>query len=139
MADRSHRDGGAHLEVPPIAKELGERFRLAGYDLVIVGGAVRDLLLERERPHDQMDLDFATDALPEHLRQYAAQGRATAYLRAAEYLYEGLETRAARRRLLQATRMNPRRAPAVAGLLVRTFLPRRVIERLRVRRRPVAP
>ncbi|MGZ8635659.1 MAG: CCA tRNA nucleotidyltransferase [Actinomycetota bacterium] len=63
MADRSRRDGGTLLEVPPVAKELGERFALAGHELVIVGGAVRDLLLERPRPDDR-DLDFATDALP---------------------------------------------------------------------------
>lgn len=62
MTDRS-RDGGALLEVPPVARELGERFRLAGHELVIVGGAVRDLLLERDRPEDR-DLDFATDAVP---------------------------------------------------------------------------
>jgi poly(A) polymerase len=59
MADRA----GALLEVPLVAKELGERFRTAGHELVIVGGAVRDLLLERH-PHEEGDLDFATDALP---------------------------------------------------------------------------
>ena len=66
MADRSRRDGGAILEVPPVAKELGERFRLSGHELVIVGGAVRDLLLERVRADGEwdQDLDFATDALP---------------------------------------------------------------------------
>jgi poly(A) polymerase len=55
---------GAHLEVPPVARDLGERFRLAGHELVIVGGAVRDLLLARKRPEEEWDLDFATDALP---------------------------------------------------------------------------
>jgi poly(A) polymerase len=55
---------GAHLDVPPVAKELGERFRLAGHELVIVGGAVRDLLLGRRHDHEGWDLDFATDALP---------------------------------------------------------------------------
>jgi poly(A) polymerase len=60
MADRSRRDDGALLEVPPVAEELGERFRLAGHELYLVGGVVRDLLLQR--PHG--DLDFATDALP---------------------------------------------------------------------------
>jgi poly(A) polymerase len=60
MADRSRRDEGALLEVPPVATELGERFRLAGHELYLVGGVVRDLLLQR--PHG--DLDFATDALP---------------------------------------------------------------------------
>jgi poly(A) polymerase len=59
------RDAGALLEVPPIAKELGERFRLAGHELVIVGGAVRDLLLgDRRDGGGPRDLDFATSALP---------------------------------------------------------------------------
>ncbi|HEY7755343.1 MAG TPA: CCA tRNA nucleotidyltransferase [Actinomycetota bacterium] len=61
MADRSRGDAGALLEVPPVAAELGERFRVAGHELVIVGGAVRNLLLEDEQTPD---LDFATDALP---------------------------------------------------------------------------
>jgi poly(A) polymerase len=60
MADRSRRDEGALLQVPPVATELGERFRLAGHELYLVGGVVRDLLLQR--PHG--DIDFATDALP---------------------------------------------------------------------------
>jgi poly(A) polymerase len=64
MAGRSRVEGGALVEVPPVAKELGERFRLAGHELGIVGGAVRDLLLERRRVDDGWDLDFATDALP---------------------------------------------------------------------------
>jgi poly(A) polymerase len=59
MAGRSS-DPGALLEVPPLAVELGERFRLAGHELHLVGGVVRDLLLGREHG----DLDFATDALP---------------------------------------------------------------------------
>ena len=60
MADRSHREGGAHVEVPPVATELGERFRLAGHELFLVGGVVRDLLMGRGHG----DLDFATDAVP---------------------------------------------------------------------------
>jgi poly(A) polymerase len=59
MAGRSS-DPGALLDVPPLAVELGERFRLAGHELYLVGGVVRDLLLGR----DHGDLDFATDALP---------------------------------------------------------------------------
>jgi len=59
MAGRAS-DAGALLEVPPLATELGERFRLAGHELCLVGGVVRDLLLGREHG----DLDFATDALP---------------------------------------------------------------------------
>ena len=61
MADRSRPNGGARLEIPPIATELGERFRLAGHELYLVGGVVRDLLLGRELGGD---LDFATDAVP---------------------------------------------------------------------------
>lgn len=60
MADRSRPNGGARLEIPSIATELGERFRLAGHELYLVGGGVRDLLLGREIA----DLDFATDARP---------------------------------------------------------------------------
>jgi poly(A) polymerase len=60
MAGRSRRDGGANLEVPPVATELGERFRLAGHELYLVGGVVRDLLMGRGHG----DLDFATDAVP---------------------------------------------------------------------------
>jgi len=64
MAGPTRPDAGALLEVPPIATELGERFRLAGHELYLVGGVVRDLLLGRERPDAEWDLDFATDALP---------------------------------------------------------------------------
>ena len=60
MAGRSRREGGALLEVPPLATELGDRFRLAGHELYLVGGVVRDLLMGRGHG----DLDFATDAVP---------------------------------------------------------------------------
>lgn len=52
------------IEVDPVAKELGERFRLAGHELYLVGGVVRDLLMGRVRPDEEFDLDFATDAPP---------------------------------------------------------------------------
>jgi poly(A) polymerase len=59
----SRSDGTlARVEVDPVAVELGERFRTAGFQLYLVGGAVRDLLVRR-RQHDE--LDFATDATPE--------------------------------------------------------------------------
>ena len=60
MAGPTRPGAGALLEVPPVARELGERFRLAGHELYLVGGVVRDLLLGR----DHGDLDLATDALP---------------------------------------------------------------------------
>lgn len=60
MTGPTRPEPGARLEVPPVATELGERFRLAGHELYLVGGVVRDLLLGR----DHGDLDFATDAPP---------------------------------------------------------------------------
>ena len=38
---------GAVLDVPALAKELGERFAAAGHELYLVGGSVRDLVLGR--------------------------------------------------------------------------------------------
>src|SRR2546423_332197 len=52
----------AVLEVDPLLRELGERFRAAGHELHLVGGAVRDHFLGRARPGAEMDL--ATDAPP---------------------------------------------------------------------------
>jgi len=53
----------ALLDVDSIALELGERFRKAGYQLFLVGGTVRDVILRT--PDPRADLDFATDATPE--------------------------------------------------------------------------
>src|SRR5437773_269869 len=50
------------IDVPDVAKELGERFAAAGFSLYLVGGFVRDTILGRT--HDDDDLDFATDATP---------------------------------------------------------------------------
>ena len=49
----------------PVADELAERFADAGHQLYLVGGSVRDALLERLGT----DLDFATDAHPERVRE----------------------------------------------------------------------
>ena len=46
--------------------ELGRRFDDAGHDLFLVGGSVRDALLNRL--HDK-DLDFTTDARPEEIQR----------------------------------------------------------------------
>lgn len=46
------------------AVELAERFRDAGHTLYLVGGSVRDAILDREVE----DLDFTTDARPESIR-----------------------------------------------------------------------
>ena len=48
----------------PVAEELAERFIEAGHQLYLVGGSVRDALLDRLGT----DLDFATDAHPEQVR-----------------------------------------------------------------------
>jgi poly(A) polymerase len=51
---------GAVLDVPSIAKDLGARFADAGYELNLVGGTVRDLIVGREAG----DMDFCTSAHP---------------------------------------------------------------------------
>src|SRR4029450_4739531 len=48
--------------VAPLAAELGERCRTAGYQLFLVGGAVRELLMGHP---SRGEFDFATDARPE--------------------------------------------------------------------------
>jgi poly(A) polymerase len=49
------------LRVSPVADELGGRFAVAGHELHLVGGSVRDALLGSLGD----DLDFCTDARPE--------------------------------------------------------------------------
>lgn len=50
----------ALVRVSPVVGELADRFAAAGYELALVGGSVRDALLDR-LGHD---LDLTTDALP---------------------------------------------------------------------------
>ncbi|KAA0079761.1 CCA tRNA nucleotidyltransferase [Mycolicibacterium sp. P9-64] len=50
----------------PVLRELGELFADAGHQLYLVGGSVRDALLDRL---GVADLDFTTDALPERVQQ----------------------------------------------------------------------
>jgi len=50
------------LEIDPVAKELGDRFQVAGHELYLVGGVVRNLVMGRLEPEG--DMDFATDATP---------------------------------------------------------------------------
>jgi poly(A) polymerase len=52
---------GHQFDIPMIARELGARFQQAGHQLYLVGGAVRDTVLERTGD----ELDFTTDARPE--------------------------------------------------------------------------
>ena len=63
------------LEVDPVVRQLGERFRTAGHELYVVGGAVRDRFLNRPGADDKPDL--STDAVPNEtiriLRRWADQ------------------------------------------------------------------
>lgn len=47
----------------PVLAEIGGRFAGAGFEVDLVGGSVRDAILGR----DVVDLDFATDALPDQV------------------------------------------------------------------------
>src|SRR5207244_1092914 len=51
---------GDLIEIPQVAASLGAVFRAAGHELHMVGGTVRDALMQRP----DTDLDFTTDALP---------------------------------------------------------------------------
>ncbi|WP_073458087.1 CCA tRNA nucleotidyltransferase [Pseudonocardia thermophila] len=51
------------IAVPPVAEELAAEFAAAGHRLYLVGGSVRDALLQRP----VSDLDFTTDARPEQV------------------------------------------------------------------------
>src|SRR6266516_3422696 len=53
-----------------VARELGERFAAAGHQLYLVGGTVRDALLERTSP----DVDFTTDADPTQILEIVKAG-----------------------------------------------------------------
>ena len=55
-------------QIPLVAQSLGERFAAAGFDLALVGGSVRDLILARP----VNDLDFTTDATPEQTERVLA-------------------------------------------------------------------
>ena len=51
------------IRLAPVVDELAERFSTAGHELYLVGGSVRDALLNRH----SNDLDFTTDARPEQI------------------------------------------------------------------------
>ncbi len=51
------------LSTLPDVIELGNLFAAAGYDIALVGGSVRDLILQR----DSGDLDFSTPAVPDEI------------------------------------------------------------------------
>jgi poly(A) polymerase len=53
------------LRLAPVIDDLGKRFAAAGHELALVGGSVRDALLDRLGS----DLDFATSARPDETKR----------------------------------------------------------------------
>jgi glycosyltransferase involved in cell wall biosynthesis len=78
-------------------------------------------------------LRFAEEFLPGSGLPGAERGRASAYLSAGEYFYEGLALPEARRALVKGLRLRPTRRGL--GVLARALLPRPLVVRLRSRRR----
>jgi poly(A) polymerase len=80
MSKRSTNSSARPMPIPPVADELGRRFERAGFELHLVGGSVRDALLDRlagpPAAAGVADLDFTTDAIPDQtiavLRGWAA-------------------------------------------------------------------
>ena len=70
------------------ALRLAEAFERAGHELYLVGGTVRDALLERPQGGD---LDFATDATPEQTKAVVAPMAANVWLQGARYGTVGAE------------------------------------------------
>lgn len=59
-----------NYELPKEVKNILEKFTNAGFQIYIVGGAVRDLLLKKE----VKDWDFTTDAAPEEILKVLPEG-----------------------------------------------------------------
>jgi poly(A) polymerase len=56
------------VRATPVIDEVGRRFRAAGHEIALVGGPVRDLLMDRL----SSDLDFATSARPDDIERCLA-------------------------------------------------------------------
>lgn len=57
-------------KLPPYVITILEKFKTAGFEIYIVGGAVRDLLLDRR----DFDWDFTTNATPEEILKVFPEG-----------------------------------------------------------------
>jgi poly(A) polymerase len=113
--------GAALVEIDPLARELGDRFRAAGHELHLVGGVVRDSLLGRVR--EGSDIDLTTSAKPPEtirvLRGWADQR----YVQGARF---GTVGAAKDGRRFEITTFRDDRRPAVTfGKDLRTDLSRR--------------
>jgi glycosyltransferase involved in cell wall biosynthesis len=79
---------------------------------------------------------FASERLPASARRYSREGQSSAYLLGAEFAYEGLDLRRARRYVLNGLRLYPAHAsPRWVSLAAKSFLPRPLVGRLRGNRR----
>jgi len=69
------------LDAGTASRELAALFAAAGYDLYLVGGSVRDALLDRPNA----DLDFTTAARPDEIERIVAPWAADLYLAGKTY------------------------------------------------------
>lgn len=78
---------GRLVDVFPEARQLGDAFATAGFDLYLVGGTVRDVLLAGgdATALDDIDLDFATDARPEDTEKILDAWADTVWLTGARF------------------------------------------------------
>ncbi len=87
LTDEQAAQLGSLVDVFPEARELGEAFTTAGYELYLVGGTVRDVLLAggEAAALDDVDLDFATDARPEATEEILRAWADTVWLTGARF------------------------------------------------------
>ncbi len=94
---------------------------------------------QREKARDQLrfaDAFLTSERLPDALRPYVRQGRASARVAAANNIYREFELGRARRWLLEAFVLQPQSMSRLSLSLVgKSLLPRSVVRRLRERRR----
>ena len=76
------------LHVPPELEELAARFAAAGHELYIVGGYVRDALLQGQ---DDEDVDLATDAKPDRVIELVSGWHEGTWLQGVEFGTVGVQ------------------------------------------------
>jgi poly(A) polymerase len=91
------------VRTPPVVEDLAGRFARAGKQLFLVGGSVRDALLERS---GKQDLDFATDAEPDEILEIVRGWHEGTWLQGVEFGTVGVQKSDAR---LEITRFRAER------------------------------